>query len=66
MEGLAGSEHNTIYLTEPGLYELIFKSQLPSAKEFSKWVFNDVLPSIRSTGYYNKPLKNQLYIRNEK
>ena len=25
-----------------------------------------MLPSIRSTGYYNKPLKHQWYIRNEK
>jgi len=55
---LAGCEHNAIYLSEPGLCELIFRSQLPLAKEFSNLFCHNVLPSIRSTGYCNKPLRN--------
>jgi len=37
---------------EPGLYRLIFKSRKPVAERFRKWVFSEVLPSIRKTGSY--------------
>jgi hypothetical protein len=52
------------------VYQLIFKSNLPSAREFQRWVFNEVLPSIHKTGSYElpepKPLNdNQLKILNE-
>lgn len=40
------------YVTEAGLYCLIFGSKVEGAKEFKKWVTNDVLPSIRKTGSY--------------
>lgn len=39
-------------LSEPDMYRLIVKSNLPSAEKFEKWVFEDVLPSIRKTGQY--------------
>ena len=39
-------------VNEPGFYELVFKSRLPSAKIFRHWVFDKVLPSIRKYGYY--------------
>ena len=39
-------------VNEPGFYELVFKSRLPSAKIFRQWVFAKVLPSIRKYGYY--------------
>ena len=50
----AGSNEpeNTVYVSEPGLYELIFSSKLPAAVEFRKWVFEDVLPQIRKAGRY--------------
>ena len=32
-----------ITLLEPGIYQLIFSSKLPSAKDFQKWVFEEVL-----------------------
>ena len=41
-----------IFVDEPGFYELVFKSRLPSAKMFREWVFVKVLPSIRKYGYY--------------
>ena len=42
----------TYVLEEAGIYQLIFKSKLPSAKGFQEWVFEEVLPSIRKTGKY--------------
>lgn len=44
------------YIGEGDLYRLIMKSKLPSAEKFESWVMDEVLPSIRSTGYYVKPL----------
>ena len=46
------NQPNTVYVSEPGLYELIFSSKLPAAVEFRKWVFEEVLPQIRKTGRY--------------
>lgn len=44
------------YIGEGDLYRLIMKSKLPSAEKLESWVMDEVLPSIRSTGYYVKPL----------
>ena len=40
------------YINESGLYDVIFESRKPEAKEFRKWVTSEVLPSIRKTGAY--------------
>lgn len=34
------------FLTESGVYKLIFKSRQPAAERFSDWVADDVLPRI--------------------
>lgn len=39
-------------INESGLYSLILSSKLPKAKEFKRWVTNEVLPTIRKTGGY--------------
>ena len=39
-------------ISESGLYALIFKSRKQEAKEFSRWVRREVLPSIRKSGMY--------------
>lgn len=44
-----------IIINEFALYELIFKSRKSQANNFKKWVFEDVLPSIRKTGQYSIP-----------
>lgn len=44
------------YINEGDLYRLIMKSKLPSAEKFESWVMNEVLPTIRKTGSYQKPL----------
>jgi prophage antirepressor-like protein len=42
----------TTYINESGLYSLILRSKLESAKKFKKWVTSEVLPSIRKSGQY--------------
>lgn len=39
-------------INESGLYSLIFSSKMKKAKEFKRWVTNEVLPSIRKHGAY--------------
>ena len=41
-----------VFINEPGLYQLVMRSNLPSAEKFQDWVFEEVLPSIRKTGSY--------------
>lgn len=41
-----------VFVTEPDLYRCIFQSRKPTARKFQDWVFNDVLPSLRTTGAY--------------
>jgi prophage antirepressor-like protein len=50
-----GGGQKMLAVTEPGLYRLIFRSYKPKAEEFRKWVFRDVLPSLRHTGQYAMP-----------
>lgn len=40
------------FLTEKGVYKLIFKSRKPEAERFQDWVTDEVLPTIRRTGGY--------------
>ena len=47
---------NQVVINESGLYALIFGSKLDSAKRFIRWVTSDVLPAIRKTGSYQKPM----------
>ena len=44
------------YINEGDLYRLIMKSKLSSAEKFESWVMDEVLPTIRKTGSYQKPL----------
>lgn len=48
---LGGTQQMTI-INESGLYSLILKSKLPSAKKFKRWVTSEVLPTIRKNGAY--------------
>ncbi|GFE72076.1 Bro-N domain-containing protein [Chroococcus sp. FPU101] len=48
-----GGEQEMLTVTEPGLYRLIFKSRKAVAKRFQRWLFHEVLPSIRRTGGYS-------------
>lgn len=48
----AGGEQQINFITEGDLYRLIVHSKLPSAERFERWVFDEVLPSIRKHGLY--------------
>ncbi len=41
------------FVSESGLYALIFRGKTDKAIEFQKWVTKEVLPSIRKTGSYS-------------
>ncbi len=50
-----GGDQEMSIVNEPGLYRLIFKSRKPVARRFQRWVYHEVLPSIRKTGSYAIP-----------
>lgn len=47
-----GGPQEMLTVNESGLYALILRSNKPRAREFRKWVTNEVLPSLRRTGRY--------------
>ena len=48
----SGRAELTLLITEAGIYDLIFNSQLDSARRFKRWVTSEVLPTIRKHGMY--------------
>lgn len=51
----AGGKQELRVLSEPDVLRLIVNSTLPAAERFERWVFEEVLPSIRKTGGYTAP-----------
>lgn len=47
-----GGKQEMIYITEPGLYKLIFSSRKKEAELFTDWLATEVIPQIRQTGSY--------------
>jgi len=47
-----GRTQETNFIHEGDLYRLIIRSNLPKAEQFERWVFDEVLPSIRKFGLY--------------
>lgn len=41
-----------LIIPEPDIYRLVTHSKLPSAEKFERWIFEEVLPTIRKTGSY--------------
>ena len=58
-----GGRQTALFVNEPGLYALIFKSRLAAAARFQKWVFEVVLPTIRKTGQFSTTQRMQLQDR---
>lgn len=54
METLGGSQKMAI-INLSGFYKLIFRSRKTKAKEITRWVTHEVLPSIHRRGYYISP-----------
>lgn len=61
-DGKRGNPNQTV-INESGLYALIFGSKLESAKRFKHWVTSEVLPTIRKTGGYRKPMSTAEQIK---
>jgi len=54
------------WLEEPAAYELISQSKRPEAKQFRRWLHEEVLPTLRKTGSYTTPTRNnQVQLINE-
>ena len=47
-----GGVQELTFIPEGDVYRLIVHSRLPGAERFEKWVFDEVLPTIRRTGGY--------------
>lgn len=43
---------NKVVVSEPGMYEVVIRSDKPEAVAFRRWITSDVLPTIRKTGSY--------------
>lgn len=53
-----GRLQDTRIIDEPDLMRLIVNSTLPTAERVERWVFEEVLPSIRETGSYSVTQKS--------
>lgn len=60
-----GGEQRVWHLTEPGFYRSIGQRQVSRIKDtfirdqvdrFQRWIFHDVLPSLREHGHYSTPV----------
>lgn len=60
VDDAAGKKQEINFITEGDLYRLIVRSRLPSAEKFEKWLFEEVLPSIRRTGGYRISLVHDM------
>ncbi len=58
-----GREQEAAFINEANRYKTIFQSRKESAERFTEWVTSEVLPSIRKTGSYQKPLSTQEMMR---
>lgn len=47
-----GRTQNARVVSEAGMYEVIFMSRKPEAKQFKRWITSVVLPEIRKTGSF--------------
>ena len=52
IEGSNRGNPTRTLINESGLFSLILRSNMPTAREFKRWVTQEVLPAIRKTGEY--------------
>lgn len=51
----AGGKQQMTIVSEPGMYEVVIRSDKPEAVAFRRWITAEVLPSIRKHGSYGTP-----------
>lgn len=49
----AGGAQQMTIVNEPGMYEVVIRSDKPEAVAFRRWITGTVLPEIRKTGSFN-------------
>jgi prophage antirepressor-like protein len=54
-----GGNQYVVFINEPNLYRVIFRSNKKEAVDFQNWVFEEVLPTIRKTGSYSLTINSQ-------
>lgn len=54
---LSQTPRTEVFITEPGLYRIISRDSTPASKLFQRWIFHEVIPSIRKHGTYPAPIK---------
>ena len=52
LDSLGRTQQATI-VSEPGMYEVVIRSDKPEAAAFRRWITSEVLPAIRRTGGYS-------------
>jgi len=58
-ENLTGIDIQTKLIQEPDVWRLIIRSEMPEAEKIERWIFEEVLPSIRKTGKYELSEKSK-------
>ncbi len=53
-----GGEQEMVFVREGDIYRLAARSKLPGADEFERWIFDEVIPSVRKSGGYIKGQEN--------
>lgn len=53
---MTGQVRHVKVIPERDVYRLVMRSQMPAAEEFEEWVVAEVLPTIRRTGSYQRPM----------
>ena len=53
----AGGPQRFTVVSEPGMYEVVIRSDKPEAVKFRRWITGEVLPTIRKTGSYGQPAR---------
>lgn len=56
-DDFSASPRTEAFITEPGLYRIISRDSTPASKLFQRWIFHEVIPSIRKHGTYPAPIK---------
>jgi prophage antirepressor-like protein len=54
-----GGNQELLFVNEPNLYRVIFRSNKKEAIDFQNWVFDEVLPTIRKTGSYSLTINTE-------
>jgi prophage antirepressor-like protein len=55
-----GGQQKMSVINEAGVYRLVMRSNLMAAEQFQDWLAEDVIPSIRRTGFYGVPAPREL------